>query len=364
MSDTDAADTPGAASSTGERSAGWLKRLLWLGLAALLMLGAFAAVAGYWLDSQLHQPRQFAQKIFPIERGDTLKKFAGRLRQAGVIDETLPLTLYARFRGEAGNLHTGHYQFDDGLSLVEVLEAVTSGKYRVQYSFTFVQGSTFRELRAALAANAQVRQTLAEHSDAEVLALFDSEQQYSHPEGLFFPETYAFDPGASDVEILRRAWTMMQSRLQAIWAQRDAGIEIETPYQALILASIIEKETALASERGQISGVFMNRLRKGMKLQTDPTVIYGLGDSYDGNITRAHLTTDTPYNTYTRKGLPPTPIAMPGLAALEAAVKPEPTEAIYFVARGDGSGAHTFSRTLEEHNRAVKHYLKNLRKAG
>ncbi len=364
MSETDAPDTAQAASSTGEQSSRLLRRFLLLALVALLLLGGFVAAGYYWLDEQLHQPRQFAQVTFPINRGDTLKKFAGRLQQAGVISETLPLTLYARFRGDAGRLHTGHYQFDDGLSLVEILDAVTSGKYRLQYSFTFVQGSTFRQLREALAANTQVRQTLGKRSDAEVLALFDKEQQYAHPEGLFYPETYAFDPGASDVDILRRAYTMMQSRLAAIWAQRDPDIEIETPYQALILASIIEKETALASERRQISGVFMNRLRKGMKLQTDPTVIYGLGDSYDGNITRDHLTTDTPYNTYTRNGLPPTPIAMPGQAAIEAAVKPEPTEAIYFVAKGDGSGGHTFSRTLEEHNRAVKRYLKNLRKAG
>ena len=367
MSETDAARVTEAGqkgSGEPEPSSRPVRRVLLLGLAAIVLLGGITVAAVYWLEDQLQQPRTFGQQTFPINRGDTLKKFAVRLQQAGVVTETLPLTLYARYRGDASKLHTGFYQFSDGLSLVEVLDAVTSGKYRLQHSFTFVQGSNFDQLREALAADSKVGQTLAEYSDDEVLALFDREQKYSHPEGLFFPETYAYDPGASDEEILRRAYHMMQATLDELWAQRDPEIEIESPYQALILASIIEKETALASERAKISGVFMNRLRKGMKLQTDPTVIYGLGDDYDGNITRAHLKTDTPYNTYTRKGLPPTPIAMPGRAAIEAALNPEQTEAIYFVAKGDGSGAHTFSRTLEEHNRAVQTYLKNLRKSG
>lgn len=365
MSDPGAPDsTPREEASTAPQpSSGLIKRILVPGLAVLLLLGLAAALGAYWMDEQLNQPRQFSQTTFPIERGDTLKKFALHLQEAGVISETLPLTLYARFKGQAGKLHTGYYRFEDGLNLVEVLDAITRGRYRLQHQFTFVQGSTYRQLREALAADDQVRQTLGDMDDAELLALMDTAQHYTHPEGLFYPETYAYDPGASDVDILRRAYAMMQDRLAEIWSQRDPDIEIETPYEALILASIIEKETALASERAQISGVFMNRLRKGMKLQTDPTVIYGLGETYDGNITRAHLTTDTPYNTYTREGLPPTPIALPGQAAIKAAVNPEQTEAIYFVAKGDGSGAHTFSRTLKEHNRAVKKYLNNLKQA-
>ncbi|MCP4000306.1 MAG: endolytic transglycosylase MltG [Gammaproteobacteria bacterium] len=234
----------------------------------------------------------------------------------------------------------------------------------MSHSFTFIQGSTFKQLRESLLASDNVQQTLEYKSDADVLAFFDATGQYSHPEGLFFPETYAFDPGASDEDIMRRAYEMMQSKLAALWAKRDLEIAISTPYEALILASIIEKETGLASERKKISGVFMNRLRKGMKLQTDPTVIYGLGDSYNGNITRKHLTTDTPYNTYTRRGLPPSPISFPGYAAIEAALHPDQTEAIFFVAKGDGSGGHNFSKTLSEHNRAVKQYLKNRKKSG
>lgn len=359
---TETPSTPGGDTAASGR--GCFGRLLALVLLALVLLGASAALAYRWIDNSLQQPRTFAQQNFRIDKGDTLKGFARQLQQAGVIGEVLPLTLYARYTGQAGNLHTGDYRFEDGMNLREVLTAITSGKYRLQHQFTFVQGSTFRQLRQALAADSQVRQTLQGKSDDEVLKLFDSAQRYPHPEGLFFPETYAFDPGASDVEILHRAWQMMQDSLNQLWQARAPDIMIDTPYDALILASIIEKETGLASERKQISGVFMNRLKKGMKLQTDPTVIYGLGESYDGNITRAHLTTDTPYNTYTRHGLPPTPIAMPGRAAIEAALNPDSTDAYYFVARGDGTGGHTFSRTLEEHNKAVKQYLKNRRKAG
>ena len=264
----------------------------------------------------------------------------------------------------AGKLHTGQYRFEDGLNLIEILDAITSGKYRLSYSFTFVQGSTFKQLLDSLSEADKVKHTLGGRTHSEVLALFDFSSQYTHPEGLFFPETYAFDAGASDQEIMQRAYQTMQKTLQKLWAERAPNLEIESAYEALILASIIEKETGLESERKEISGVFMNRLKKGMKLQTDPTVIYGVGDAYDGNITRKHLTTDTPYNTYTRHGLPPTPISMPGYAAIEAALHPQKTEAIFFVARGDGSGGHTFSKTLSEHNKAVKQYLKNRRKSG
>ena len=287
-----------------------------------------------------------------------------QLQQAGIISEPYSFALYARYKGLAGKLHTGQYRFEDGLNLIEILDAITSGKYRLSYSFTFVQGSTFKQLLDSLSEADKVKHTLGGRTHSEVLALFDFSSQYTHPEGLFFPETYAFDAGASDQEIMQRAYQTMQKTLQKLWAERAPNLEIESAYEALILASIIEKETGLESERKEISGVFMNRLKKGMKLQTDPTVIYGVGDAYDGNITRKHLTTDTPYNTYTRHGLPPTPISMPGYAAIEAALHPQKTEAIFFVARGDGSGGHTFSKTLSEHNKAVKQYLKNRRKSG
>lgn len=350
-----------APSSQKSRS-GTLKRILLLLLVVCVFAGGAAALGMNWLDKTLNQPRSYAGQTFSINQGDTLKGFIARLQRAGIVDEPYSLALYARYKGLAGKLHTGQYIFTDGLSLVEVLDAITSGKYRLSHSFTFVQGSTFKQLRESLAAAETVQHTLGGTTNAKVLALFDASAQYAHPEGLFFPETYAYDPGASDEEIMRRAYLTMQTTLQKLWEERDPDIEIKSAYEALILASIIEKETALASERKQISGVFMNRLRKGMKLQTDPTVIYGLGDSYNGNITRKHLTTDTPYNTYTRHGLPPTPISMPGYAAIEAALHPQQTEAIFFVARGDGSGGHNFSKTLSEHNKAVKKYLKNRRK--
>ncbi len=346
------------------KPAGKLKRFLLILLLTVLLVGGAVALGLKWLDQTLNQAQTFSGQTFKINKGDTLKRFTAQLRQGDIVNESYSFALYARYKGLAGKLHTGQYLFPDGLSLVEVLDAITSGKYRLSHSFTFIQGSTFKQLRESLLAADKVQQTLKDESDADVLALFDAAGQYSHPEGLFFPETYAFDPGASDQDIMRRAYEMMQSKLAALWAGRDQEIAISTPYEALILASIIEKETGLASERKIISGVFMNRLRRDMKLQTDPTVIYGLGDSYNGNITRKHLTTDTPYNTYTRRGLPPSPISLPGYAAIEAALHPDQTEAIYFVAKGDGSGGHNFSKTLSEHNRAVKQYLKNRKKSG
>ena len=299
-----------------KKSGGIFRRLLLSLLIAGILIGGAVFLAIQTLDERFNRPQEFSGQVFRIEKGDTPRSFARQLQQAGISDAAFGFDLLARYRGLAGKLHTGHYRFPDGRSLVEVLDSITSGKDRLSYTFTFVQGSTFKQLRESLAAAKSVVQTLDGHSDAEVLALFDSGQEYTHPEGLFFPETYAYDPGASDRDILQRAYDMMQETLDELWPKRDPGIEIGTAYEALTLASIIEKETALASERKQISGVFMNRLKKGMKLQTDPTVIYGLGDQYDGNITRTHLKTDTPYNTYTRTGLPTTPIRMPGRDAI------------------------------------------------
>jgi len=345
------------------------KRRLWLRLLGVVLL-VFVLLAGAlvfgnnWFKQQLNQPHQYAGQTFTIVKGDTFKDFISQLKQAGIVDEPYTLRLYARHKKIAGKLHTGAYQFVDGMSLQAVLDAISSGKYRLSHQFTFVQGSTFKQLRASLLTAKSVKQTLDGLDDSQVLALFDSNTQYTHPEGLFFPETYAYDTDAVDRDILKRAFQSMQTLLADLWEQRDKDIQISTPYEALILASIIEKETSLASERAKISGVFMNRLAKDMKLQTDPTVIYGMGDQYDGNIRRKDLTTDTPYNTYTRKGLPPTPIAMPGKAAIEAALHPEQTDAIFFVAKGDGTGGHNFSKTLSEHNKSVKKYLKALKKSG
>ncbi len=344
-------------------------RRLWPRVLAVLLFLSFVSAAvlalgANWFKETLNQPHQYAEQTFSIVKGDTFKDFIAQLEQAGIVKEPYSLRLYARYKRLAGKLHTGSYQFVDGMSIKAVLDAITTGKYRLSHRFTFVQGSTFKQLRESLLSAKAVTQTLEGMSDMEVLALFDTEQRYMHPEGLFFPETYAYDTNASDRDILKRAYQTMQKLLQELWAQRAEDIQIKSAYEALILASIIEKETSLPSERAKISGVFMNRLAKDMKLQTDPTVIYGMGDQYDGNIRRKDLTTDTPYNTYTRKGLPPTPIAMPGRAAIEAALHPEQTDAIFFVARGDGSGGHTFSKTLSEHNNAVKKFLKARKKSG
>lgn len=362
-------DETGSANSDSEsgqtkRSAGILKRLFGVLALALVLITVVFATGLFWLDDRLNQPNHFADRTFSITQGDTLKDFTRQLVQAGVVDEPYSLSLAARYKGLAGKLHTGQYQFEEGLSLLAVLDAITMGKYRISHQFTFIPGSNFKQLREALAKAKMLSHTISDKSDLQLLELLDDQKQYQHPEGLFFPDTYSYQPGESDQDVLQRAYDFMQSKLTELWQKRAKNIEISSPYEALILASIIEKETGLASERPLISGVFMNRLKKGMKLQTDPTVVYGLGDRYKGNITRKHLQTDTPYNTYTRKGLPPTPISMPGRAAIQAALNPQQTDAIYFVALGDGSGGHHFSKTLAEHNKAVKRYLKAIRQRG
>jgi UPF0755 protein len=217
---------------------------------------------------------------------------------------------------------------------------------------TIVEGSTFAEMRALLAAHPELRQDTANMSDAEVLRAVGADE--SHPEGLFAPETYVFDTGSSDLDVLRQAYRAQRAILQKGWEGRTPDLPYRTAYEALVMASIVEKETGVATERSRIAGVFVNRLQKGMLLQTDPTVIYGLGAKFDGNLRKRDLTTDSPYNTYTRAGLPPTPIALPGRASIAAALNPEPTKALYFVARGDGTSE--FSETLNDHNRAVGKY--------
>jgi UPF0755 protein len=218
-----------------------------------------------------------------------------------------------------------------------------------QTEVVIVEGKTFRELRARLDAHPDLRHDTAGLTDAEVLQRIDAAE--SHPEGRFFPDTYLFAKQSSDLAIYRRAYQAMQRRLASAWENRDPSVPYKDLNQALIMASIVEKETGAAADRGKVASVFVNRLNKGMLLQTDPTVIYGLGEKFDGNLRKKDLQTDTPYNTYTRPGLPPTPIALPGMASIEATLRPPKTDLYYFVARGDGSSA--FSRTLEEHNRAV-----------
>jgi UPF0755 protein len=248
----------------------------------------------------------------------------------------------------AEGLHAGEYAIDQGLTPRTLLARMAAGDV-IQHRVTLIEGSTFRELRLALAAESALKQESAAMSDADLMTAVGAPGV--HPEGRFLPETYAYTKGMSDLDVLRRAYQAMQKAVDAAWQQRDADLPLKTPDELLVLASIVEKETGRADERGQIAGVFARRLRLGMRLQTDPTVIYGVGPGFDGNLTRKHLETDTPYNTYTRFGLPPTPIAAPGREALLAVAKPEPGATLFFVARGDGS--HQFSATLREHNAAV-----------
>lgn len=257
----------------------------------------------------------------------------------------------ARELGVAGRLHAGEYALAPGLTPAMLLKKMAAGDV-LQHHFTIVEGWTFKQLRTALAQDSGLQQTLAAIDDAEIMRRLQSGG--APPEGWFLPETYSYVKGMSDLDILRRAHEAMARLLDDAWAGHPPDFVLESPYQVLTLASIVEKETARAEERPQIAGVFLHRLKLGMRLQTDPTVIYGLGARYDGNLHRRDLDADTPYNTYTREGLPPTPIALPGKAAVEAVMHPAPTDALYFVARGDGT--HEFSATLDAHNRAVARY--------
>ncbi|MDH3319196.1 MAG: endolytic transglycosylase MltG [Betaproteobacteria bacterium] len=288
---------------------------------------------------------------FEVPAGSSLRAAVRLLEEAGLVVRPLHFELLARATGRANAIKAGNYEITAPISPEELLEKLTRGAV-MQADLRIIEGWSVRQLRAALDASPFLRHETAGQSDAEVLARVGAKQ--SHPEGLFFPDTYLFARGSSDLAVLRRAHRAMQRHLAEEWEQRAAEAPYKTPYEALVMASIVEKETGRAEERDQIAGVLVNRLRIGMALQADPTVIYGLGKDFDGNLKRAHLITDGPYNTYTRPGLPPTPIALPGLASLRAALRPAQTKALYYVSRGDGS-SH-FSRNLEEHNRAVSKY--------
>ena len=290
---------------------------------------------------------------FTLNQGSSLTAVARQLEQAGLLDNPRLFTLFARLLGKSGQLKAGVYQLDRPLSKMELLEMVTQGDVS-QMQVTLIEGWNFRQLRSMVDATANIRHDTATMSEREILQRIGAHE--AHIEGLFFPDTYYVDAGSSDVELFRRAYQAMQQHLQQAWQSRSPGLPLETPYQALILASIVEKETGTPADRAMIAGVFVNRLHLRMMLQTDPAVIYGLGETFDGNLRKRDLLRDTPYNTYTRAGLPPTPIAMPGLNSVNAALHPAETDALYFVARGDGS-SH-FSSTLNAHNRAVNLYQK------
>lgn len=332
-----------------------------LGTAVLLVaLVAIAALVAWRHYLQFADtPAKAAAPSVVVAPGDSLKATLRKLRAAGITQGMdLEWQLLARQVGAAGKLKVGEYALAPALSPRELLTRMRQGRV-IQYRFTLVEGWNVRQLRAALATATPLQQTIGSLDDAALMARLGFPGQ--HPEGRFLPETYLYQRGDSDLDVLKRAHAAMDKALAQAWEQRAADLPLTSPEQALILASIIEKETALGSERPLIAGVFLRRLQLGMKLQTDPTVIYGIGSSYDGNIRRRDLTTDTPYNTYTRTGLTPTPIAMPGREALLAAVRPAPGDALYFVAVGDGTGAHAFSATLAEHNAAVARYLQRRR---
>jgi UPF0755 protein len=292
-------------------------------------------------------------RVLDVPRGMGLRALAARLQDDGLIANAHYFIALAYNRRQADQIKAGEYRLEPGMTPPQLLDLLVSGR-SIQYPVTLIEGRTFREALRAIAAQPAFKHELAGLADAEVIAALELEIE--HPEGWFFPDTYLFRRGATDRQVLRRAHQRMREVLEEEWAGRDPNAPIDSPYEALILASLIEKETGLGSERATISGVFARRLQKGMRLQTDPTVIYGLGDAFEGTLTRAHLDADTPYNTYTRGGLPPTPIALPGRAAIHAALHPQAGDSLYFVARGDGS--HYFSASLDEHNCAVQRFLR------
>ena len=295
---------------------------------------------------------------FEIPAGSSFTSVSSKLIASGVIEDDQWLRLYVRWHEIGGAIHAGDYLIESGATPLSLLEQFTSGSVRL-YAFTLVEGWNHREVLAALHANEAVAATM---TDEDWPALLESlGATVTHPEGLFLPETYRFARNTTDKAVLKQAYQLMQSVLQKEWGTKADDTPVQSTYEALVLASIVEKETARADERPKIAGVFARRLQKRMRLQTDPTVIYGIGPAFDGNLTRVHLRTDTPYNTYTRHGLPPTPIAMPGRAAINAALNPAAGAELYFVATGLGDGSHKFSETKAEHDAAVAEYLVRLR---
>ena len=334
------------AKSSGSRLLRLFGALAFVAVAGVL---AVAAAVAWWL----HRPLDLAAASveLSIEPGTSPREVARSWVDAGV--QTSPRLLYEWFRwsGQARRIRAGSYEIETGATPRSLLEKMVQGDEALEV-VRLIEGWTFRQFRQALARAPHLKQLSAGMTEAELMAAIGAPGQSA--EGRFFPDTYLYSRGVSDLTVLKRAHRAMSERLAAVWAERAEDLPLRSPDEALILASIVEKETGVEADRAQIAGVFVNRLRIGMPLQTDPTVIYGLGEAFDGNLRKRDLQQDTPWNTYTRHGLPPTPIAMPGLAALRAAVRPQDTRALYFVARGDGSSA--FSQTLEDHNRAVNRY--------
>ena len=325
----------------------------------LTLVGAACGGAWLWLEHEFRAPGPSTAAVrIEVEPGTSVRSVLGRLEASGNLRSARTVEWYLRAHQLKPRMQSGAYEIPAHSSPAQILALFAEGKVILE-QITVVEGATFADFRAALDEHPRIAHTLQGKTPAEIMAALG--HPGLAPEGEFFPDTYRFAANTSDMAILTLAYESMQRALAAAWQSRSLGLPLETPYQALILASVIEKEAALESERPLIAGVFVNRLRKGMRLQSDPTVVYGLGEHYDGTIHTRDLLRDNPYNTYTRAGLPPTPIALPGLKSLEAAVQPAPTAALYFVATGRGDGAHHFSSTLQEHNSAVQTYLERLR---
>lgn len=338
-----------------------------LGVLALLFLSLIVVAVGAFGFLAYQRYLSFADtaltgiedgETLMVAPGDSLPKVLRKLREAGVETRDIEWRALAKQMGTAGKIQVGEYALQPGMTPRQLLTRMRDGKV-VSYKFTIVEGWNIRDLRAAIAKARPLKQQTAQLDDAALMRALGLGGQ--HPEGRFLPETYLYTREDSDLDVLKRAATAMEKALADIWAGHDQDLPLQSAYELLILASIVEKETGAPEERPQIAGVFVRRLRVPMRLETDPTVIYGMGSTYSGNIRRRDLDTDTPYNTYTRDGLPPTPISMPGRAALQAAAHPAPGDAIFFVAIGDGSGRHVFTRTYAEHQTAVADYLKRYR---
>jgi UPF0755 protein len=334
-----------------------MRRVL-LAVLALLVIACAGSVlyARHWLQQPL--PIGSEPAIVEVQPGQSLTAVAQELAARGLIRHPRLLALYGRLIQADSRMHAGEFSLAPGTTPQGLLQAFVSGAV-VQHSVTIVEGWTFRDLRRALADEPTLEHATRDLTDAGIMR--DLGEEGRHPEGLFFPDTYLFGKGTRDIDVLRQARDRMRKELAAAWEQRHPGLPLADEYEALILASIIERETGQADERPRIAGVFVERLRRGMRLQTDPAVIYGLGTQFDGNLRRADLERDGPYNTYTRTGLTPTPIALPGAGSLHAAVQPDVRGELFFVATGAGDGRHVFSKTLAEHEAAVRQYLRRYR---
>lgn len=335
-----------------------LFRTLLISLVCVVVLAVAGSALWVWQGLKtLDAPANLQEPVlFNVAQGSAFSQVARQLERQGLVERSLWLRIYGRLFPDDTHIKAGEYEFSDGMSPRDMVAAMVNGDTK-SWSMQFIEGWTFKDVRAALAASDRIEHVTTDWSDEQIMAELGAAGE--HPEGRFFPDTYLFSSQDSDLDLLRRAFDTMNRVLAEEWAGRAESLPYDTAYEALIMASIVERETGVPSEREEIAGVFVRRLQKRMRLQTDPTVIYGMGDSYSGRISSRDLRRHTPYNTYRIDGLPPTPIALPGREAIHAALHPAEGQALYFVARGDGT--HKFSRTLSEHQQAVRQYQLNRR---